>query len=305
MPKAIRIHEWGGPEVLKVEVLPRPVPKFDEVLIRVHGASINPLDWKIREGSRRAMYTLPYHLGCDVAGTVEETGASVKDFSRGDAVYSMIGREGGYAEYAVAKASAVAPKPITLNFAKAGAVPLAALTAWQMLNENGNLKAGQRVLVHAAAGGVGGFAVQLAHHLGGYVIATASARNHDYLRGIGAQEVIDYNTTKFETVVRDIDLVIDLVAGEVQARSWGVMKPGGMLVCALGPPDAAKAAAAGMQCKAQSVRPDGAQLREIGALIDAGKIKVELAASFPLEKVGDAHTLSETGHVRGKVVLTA
>lgn len=305
MPKAIRIHEWGGPEVLKMEMLPRPVPRADEVLIRVHGASINPLDWKIREGARRAMYSLPYHLGCDVAGTIEEAGASVTDFGRGDAVYSMIGREGGYAEYAVAKAAVVAPKPVTLDFAHAGAVPLAALTAWQMLTENGNLKPGQRVLVHAAAGGVGGFAVQMARHLGGYVIATASARNHDYLRSIGAQELIDYNTTRFETAVRDVDLVIDLVAGEVQARSWSVMKPGGMLVCALGPPDAAKAAAAGMQCKPQSVRPDGAQLREIGGLIDAGKIRVELAASFPLEKVAEAHAQSETGHVRGKIVLTA
>ena len=167
------------------------------------------------------------------------------------------------------------------------------------------VKPGQRVLVHAAAGGVGGFAVQLARHMGAHVIATASSRNHDYLRGIGADEVIDYNTTAFETVVRDVDLVVDLMAGDVQARSWGVMKPGGMLVCALGPPDAAKAAAAGMQCKAQSVRPDGAQLREIGALIDAGSIKVEVAATFPLEKVGEAHRLSETGHVRGKIVLTA
>ena len=147
--------------------------------------------------------------------------------------------------------------------------------------------------------------MQMARHMGAHVIATASSRNHDYLRGIGADEVIDYNTTAFETVVRDVDLVVDLMAGDVQARSWGVMKPGGMLVCALGPPDAAKAAAAGMQCKAQSVRPDGAQLREIGALIDAGSIKVEVAATFPLEKVGEAHRLSETGHVRGKIVLTA
>jgi len=222
----------------------------------------------------------------------------------GDAVYAMIGRSGGYAEYAVAKAEVVAPKPASLDFAPAAAVPLAALTAWQMLTENGGLQTGQRVLVHAAAGGVGGFAVQMAHYLGAVVVGTASARNHAYLRGIGAQLLIDYGTTRFEEAVRDIDLVIDLMGGEVQDRSWGVMKPGGTLVCALGPPDMARAKAAGMNAKAQSVRPDGAQLRQIGALIDAGKIKVEVAATFPLEKADAAHRLSETGHVRGKIVLT-
>ncbi len=304
MPRAIVVHEWGGPQVLKLEDLPRPVPKDDEVLIRVRAASINPLDWKIREGARRANFSTPYYPGCDVAGTVEEAGAAVKAFKVGDAVYSMIGRSGGYAEYALAKAELVAPKPAGLDFAHAGAVPLAALTAWQMLIENGNLKAGQRVLVHAAAGGVGGYAVQMARYLGAYVIGTASARNHDYLHGIGAQETIDYNTERFESVVRDIDLVIDLMAGEVQQRSWGVIKRGGTLVCALGPPDSAQAAAAGVNAKAQSVRPDGAQLRQIGSLIDVGRIKVELAASFPLEKAVDAHRLSETGHVRGKIVLT-
>lgn len=305
MPRAVVVHEWGGPQVLKLEDLPRPVPKDDEVLIRVSAASINPLDWKIREGARRAQFSTPYYPGCDVAGTVEAVGAGVTSFRAGDAVYSMIGRTGGYAEYAVAKADVVAPKPASLDFAHAGAVPLAALTAWQMLLENGNLKSGQRVLVHAAAGGVGGFAVQMARHLGAYVIGTASARNHEYLRGIGAQEVIDYSAVPFESVVRDIDLVVDLMAGDVQERSWGVMKPGGTLVCALGPPDMARAKAAGMNAKAQSVRPDGAQLRQIGALIDAATIKVELAASFPLEKVAEAQRLSESGHVRGKIVLTA
>ena len=305
MPRAVVVHEWGGPQVLKLEDLPRPVPKEDEVLIRVSAASINPLDWKIREGARRAQFSTPYYPGCDVAGTVEAVGAGVTSYQVGDAVYSMIGRTGGYAEYAVAKADVVAPKPASLDFAHAGAVPLAALTAWQMLLENGNLKAGQRVLVHAAAGGVGGFAVQMARYLGAYVIGTASARNHEYLRGIGAQEVIDYSAVAFESVVRDIDLVVDLMAGDVQQRSWGVMKPGGTLVCALGPPDMARAKAAGMNAKAQSVRPDGAQLRQIGALIDAGTIKVEVAASFPLEKVAEAQRLSESGHVRGKIVLTA
>ena len=305
MPKAIVVEEWGGPEVLKLVERPRPVPAADEVLIRVHSASINPLDWKIREGARRANFSLPFYPGCDVAGTVEEVGAAVSSFKPGDAVYSMIGRSHAYAEFALAKADVVAPKPASLDFAHAGAVPLAALTAWQMLLENGGLQPGQRVLVHAAAGGVGGFAVQMARYLGGYVIGTASARNHDYLRGIGAQELVDYGNTRFETVVRDIDLVIDLMAGEVQQRSWSVMKPGGMLVCALGPPDMARAKAAGMNAKPQSVRPDGAQLRHIGALIDAGTLKVELAASFPLEQAAQAHRLSATGHVRGKIVLTA
>ncbi len=303
MPRAIIVREWGGPEVLHIEDLPKPVPAEDEVLIRVRAASINPLDWKIREGARRAMYKTPYHLGCDVAGEIEAVGAAVKDFKPGDAVYAMIGRAGAYADYALAKADVIAPKPATLDFAHAGAVPLAALTAWQMLTENGGLQSGQRVLVHAAAGGVGGFAVQMARHLGAHVIGTASARNHEYLRGIGAHECIDYTSERFENVVRDIDLVVDLLAGEVQARSWGVMKPGGMLVCALGPPDMEKAKAAGMHAKPQGVRPDGAQLRAIGALIDAGTIKVELAASFPLEKAAEAHRLSETGHVRGKIVL--
>jgi len=304
MPRAIVVHEWGGPQVLKLEERPRPVPGDDEVLIRVRAASINPVDWKVREGARRATVALPVYPGCDVAGTVEAVGAAVQSFKAGDAVYSMIGRSGGYAEYAVAKAEVVAPKPASLDFAPAAVVPLAALTAWQMLTENGGLQTGQRVLVHAAAGGVGGFAVQMAHYLGAVVVGTASARNHAYLRGIGAQLLIDYGTTRFEEAVRDIDLVIDLMGGEVQDRSWGVMKPGGTLVCALGPPDMARAKAALMKAKAQSVRPDGAQLRQIGALIDAGKINVEVAATFPLEKADAAHRLSETGHVRGKIVLT-
>ncbi|MCC6474432.1 MAG: NADP-dependent oxidoreductase [Burkholderiales bacterium] len=303
MPKAVQVQEWGGPEVLKLVDLPRPAPADDEVLIRVRAAGVNPLDWKIRNGARRAIYSLPYVLGCDVAGSVEAAGRAVKGLAPGDAVYSMIGRAGGYAEYAIAKAEVVAPKPARLDFPEAAAVPLAALTAWQMLTENGNLEAGQRVLVHAAAGGVGFFAVQFAHNLGAHVVGTASARNHDFLRALGADELIDYNTSRFEERIRDVDLVVDLLGGQTQARSWQVIRKGGTLVCAAGAPDAVRAVAAGVQVRQQSVRPDGRQLREFAAMFDAGKLRVEIGGAYPLERVADAHRQNETGHTRGKIVL--
>jgi len=304
MSHAIRVNEWGGPEVLRYEEASRPVPKEDEVLICVHAAGVNPLDWKIRQGNLKSMYSLPLTPGCDVSGVIEEVGGKVSGFRTGDAVYSMIGRTGGYAEYAVAKADVVAPKPARLSHVQAAAVPLAALTAWQMLIENGELKSGQRVLIHAAAGGVGSFAVQFARHLDAYVIGTASAGNAEYLRELGARETIDYNSARFEDVARDIDLVIDLVGGKTQDRSWSVLKPGGTLVSAVGEPSSEKAQAARVHAKRQSVRSDGKQLREIGSFVDAGHLRVEVAETFPLAQAEQAHRHGQTGHTRGKLVLT-
>lgn len=221
--KAVQIHAYGEPEVLSYEETARPAPKPDEVLIHVHAAAINPFDSAIRAGSMQEMIhpSFPLILGVDVAGVIEAVGDAVKDFKVGDAVYAMVGLQfGGYAEYVVASTSAVAPKPNSLNFIQAASVPLAALTAWQSLFEHANLSAGQRVLIQAAAGGVGSFAVQFAKAKGAYVIGTASASKQALVKELGADEVLDYRNTHFEEAVHDVDVVLDLVGGETQERSF-------------------------------------------------------------------------------------
>jgi NADPH:quinone reductase-like Zn-dependent oxidoreductase len=306
--KAIRFHEYGGPEVLRFEDAPKPEPGPGEVLVRVHAAGINPIDWKIRAGYLKAMrpYALPLILGWDLSGVVEQNGPGAARFQPGDAVYSRpdIGRSGAYAEYIAVREEELAPKPKTLDHVHAAAVPLTALTAWQALFDHGGLEAGQTVLIHAAAGGVGSFAVQLAHWKGARVIGTASARHHDYLQGLGCDQVIDYTATRFEDVVRDADVVLDTQAGETRSRSWGVLKKDGILVSILGPaPSEEEAAAHGVRSALFLVRPDSVQLGEIAGLIDSGQVKVHVEAVFPLAEAAHAHELSASNHVRGKIVL--
>jgi NADPH:quinone reductase-like Zn-dependent oxidoreductase len=305
--KAVRIHQYGGPDVLRYEDAPRPNPGSGEVLIRVHAAGVNPVDWKVREGHLRQMirYSLPFIPGWDFSGVVVAASPGLARLKVGDEVYSRpdIARNGAYAEYVVVRESEVALKPKSLDHIHAAAIPLAALTAWQALFDAAGLAAGQTVLIHGAAGGVGSFAVQLAKWKGARVIGTASQRNHEFLRALGADQTIDYNTTRFEDVVRDVHVVLDMIAGETQERSWKVLKKGGILVSILNPPSQEKAAAHGVRQAHTFVQPNVTQLVEIANLVDSGKLKPVVETVLPLAEARRAHELSQTGHTRGKIVL--
>jgi NADPH:quinone reductase-like Zn-dependent oxidoreductase len=305
--KAVRVHEYGSPEVLRYEDAPRPEAGPGEVLIRVHAAAINPVDIAVRAGffKERIKYPLPMIPGWDVSGVVEAVGPGVSRLKVGDEVYSRpdLGRNGSYAEYIVVKESEVARKPKSIDHVHAAAIPLAALTAWQALFDAGKLSAGQTVLIHGAAGGVGSFAVQFAKIKGARVIGTASQRNHEFLRSLGADQTIDYNTTKFETVVHDVDVVLDCITGETADRSYGVIKKGGIYVSILMPPSAEKAAAHGVRTAHVFVQPNIEQLGEIAKLVDSGKLKITLEKVFPLAEARAAQELNATKHTRGKIVL--
>ena len=305
--KAVRIHEYGGPEVLRYEDAPRPVVKPDEVLIRVHAAGVNPVDWKVREGHAKSMlkYPMPFIPGWDVSGVVQTTGLDTSRLKAGDEVYSRpdISRDGAYAEYIAVRESEVALKPKSVDHVQAAAVPLAALTAWQALFDAAKIEPGQTLLIHGAAGGVGTFAVQLAKLKGARVIGTASKKNHEFLRSLGVDETIDYNTSRFEDVVHGVDAVLDTITGETMERSWQVLKKDGILVSILQPPSQEKAAAHGVRCAHTFVQPSVPHLNEIAKLLDAGKLKVVVEKVFPLWEARAAQDLSQTGHVRGKIVL--
>lgn len=305
--KAVRIHTYGDPEVLIYEEAPLPTIADDDVLIRVHAAAVNPVDWKIRAGHLQDFipYSLPLILGWDVSGVVEAVGANVTTFKPGDQVYSRpnLERDGAYAEYIAVNASEVAFKPKTLSHNQAAAVPLAGITAWHALFEAAQLSVGQRVLIHAAAGGVGSYAVQFAHWKGAYVIGTASARNREFLLELGADEVIDYQSTRFEEVIDSVDVVFDTIGGDVQDRSWQIIKPGGILVSVISPPSEAQASA--HQCRSAFVfiQPRADWLAEIGQLIDAGQVKPIIETVLPLSRAAEAHKLSQSGRTRGKIVF--
>ena len=309
--QAVRIHEFGGLDSLKVEDAPTPEPRDGEVLVRIHAAGINPVDWKTCAGeaiATRLKDPFPFIPGWDVSGVVAAAGTGVSDFKAGDAVCGMVRWPwggGGYAEYVAAPAEDLVAKPDTMDHAQAAGLPLAALTAWQALFDTADLQVGQSVLIHAAAGGVGHIAVQLAKWRGAHVTGTASARNEAFLRELGADRVIDYNASRFEDVATDVDLVLDGVGGEIQERSWGVLKPGGMLASIRGRPDEQKAAARGVRTGYVSVHADPEQLRAIAGLAGAGRLRVHVDATFPLNEVRKAHEASKTGHTRGKLVLRA
>jgi NADPH:quinone reductase-like Zn-dependent oxidoreductase len=300
---AVRVHEHGGLDVLRYEAVDCGEPSAGEVRVRVVAAGVNPIDAAIRQGFLKRPVPLPAIPGGDVSGFVDAVGPGVTDFSVGDPVYGVIGRTGAYAQYVVAPAAVFAPKPATLDHVHAAAVPLAALTAWQMIFELAQLRQGQRVLVHAAAGGVGGFAVQMAKQVGATVLGTAGEENESYVRELGADHVIDYRASRFEDVARDMDLVLDLVGGETQHRSWSVLKRGGKLVTACDQPLAEHAHMAGAHALRVSVRPDGGQLSKIGELIDAGRLRVHVSETFPLTEAARAHACIQTRHTRGKLVL--
>jgi NADPH:quinone reductase-like Zn-dependent oxidoreductase len=303
---AVIIRSFGGPEVLENTDLPRPKPTNGEVLIRVRAASVNPVDYKIRSGSYvKTAIKLPLVPGRDVAGTIEAVGRGVSDFAVGDEVYAFLGsHSGGYAQFAIAREREVAPKPKSLDFVKAAAVPLAAITAWQALFDHGGLQRGERVLIHGAAGGVGHLAVQFAKAKGATVVATGSTEDMKFLTSLGADKVIDYKKERFEDRVDPVDLVIDLVGGETQDRSWNVLKPGGRMVSTLQQPSEQKARAQNVRVKVFMAEPRQEQLVEIGKLIDAGKVRVQVSRTRTLNEAPQAHEELENEHSTGKLVLT-
>ncbi len=305
--KAIHIHGRGGPDRLAYEDAPQPHPRQGEVLVRVYATGIiaSELTWSVtyqtKAGSTRSL-PIPGH---DLSGVVEEVGPGVTTIARGSAVYALTAfdRDGAEAEYTIALPSELAPKPRSLDYVQAAAVPLTALTAWQAFFDHASLVAGQTVLIHGAAGGVGVFAVQLAHWAGAHVIGTASARNCDFLRELGANEIIDYTTTRFEDVVQDVDIVLDTVGSETLERSWKVVKKGGVLVSVVSPPSAEQAKAHGVRPVWFIVEPNRDQLIQIGALIDTGRVRPIIDTVLPLSQARQAYEQGARGHTRGKIVL--
>lgn len=303
--KAVRVHDYGSPEVLRVEDVPRLEAGKGEILIRVHAAGVNPVDTKLREGAYKASLQvgLPFTVGMDFSGVVEDASNGASEFQNGDELFGHLdfGSCGTYAEYVAVRPPDVARKPHSLDHLHAAAVPTAALTAWQSLFDLAGLGVGHTVLIHGAAGGVGSFAVQLAKWKGAKVIGTASAENHDYLWKLGIDEVIDYKKTPFERAVKNVDIVFDTVGGDTQRRSLLVLKQGGVLVSTVGLPAFRDAAALGVQARAVTAKAIARQLRQIGDLIDEGKIRVPLEKVLPLAEAKQAHEL--TGKGRGKMVL--
>ena len=304
--RSIRIHRFGGPEVLQLETLPLPTLHGDELLIRVHAASINPVDYKTRSGKFPVIREsdLPLTLGRDVSGVVENAGASSNYFNRGDAVYALLEREqGGYTDFTKIKSSLCALKPVNLTHVEAAAIPLAALTAFQGLFVHGELKAKQRVLIHGGSGGVGHMAVQLAKAKGAHVSTTVGPKNVEFARELGADEVIDYHSQRFEEVVQPVDLVLDLIGGETQQRSFRVLKPGGRLISTLQAPDEQALRQKELRGLVFLAEPNAAQLAEIGRLVETGELRPHIAATYPLEQAAKAEEHLERERSRGKIVL--
>jgi NADPH:quinone reductase-like Zn-dependent oxidoreductase len=305
--KAARIHAYGGPEVLRYEDAPKPAPGSGEALVRVHATSVNQFDWKVRRGYLAGYFnhTLPLIIGWDVSGVVEAVGEGVTSLAPGDAVFGQadITRDGAYAEYVSVNAGLLVRKPEAVSHAAAAALPLAGNAAWRCVMGNGNVKEGQTVLIHGAAGGVGSFAVQLAKRRGARVIGTASANHLDFLRELGADEVVDYNVTRFEEAVPEADLVIDTIGGETQQRSWKICKSGGMMLSLVEAPSAEEGAARGVRHELIAAYPDPGILAELAALASAGALRPVISATLQLAEAQEGHILSEGLHTRGKIVL--
>jgi NADPH:quinone reductase-like Zn-dependent oxidoreductase len=306
--KAARMHKTGGPGVFKYDEIPLPKAKQGEFLVEVHSAGVNPVDIKIRQGKFKLFKAhLPATIGRDISGVIRGIGGTKarSAFKIGDHVFGMLDYDrGAYAEFTLASARELARRPKNVGERDAGAIGVAALTAWQSLFDHGHLKKGQRVLIHGAAGGVGHFAVQFAKYAGATVIATASTRDQKWVKGLGADEVINFEEQKFEEHTGNIDLVLDLISGETQDRSWQVLKEsGGILVSTLTEPSKAEARRHKARGMRMMVTANAGQLKKIAALIAAGRVKVSIEKAFPLDKVGVAHQYLENGHVRGKVSI--
>jgi len=305
--KSIRIHGYGDASALTLDEVPVPAIGDEDVLIRVVAAGVNPVDWKIREGHLKDFipHQLPLTLGWDVSGIVESVGRQTHRLRPGDLVYARpdIARDGCYAEYVAVRASEVALRPTTISHVAAASLPLAGITAWEAIINVGQVSAGQTVLIHAAAGGVGSLAVQLAKWRGAEVIATASARNADLVTFLGADEVIDYHKQDFAEKLRGIDLVFDTVGGQVQQDSWATLKPGGMLVSIVDPPPEATARSMGLRSAFIFIQPSATILEQLAGLVDTGQVRPVIGAEFALRDAAAAQRLSQSGRARGKIVL--
>ncbi|WP_299874894.1 NADP-dependent oxidoreductase [uncultured Cocleimonas sp.] len=305
--KAVRIHEYGNRNVLAFEDAPMPSITSSEVLVKVVAASVNPVDWKIREGYLKEMvpYSMPVTLGWDVSGVVTEVGFDVTRFSVGDSVYSRpdIKRNGTYAEYVAIQENEVALKPLTISHNEAASLPLAGITAWEALITTAQISAGQKVLIHAGSGGVGTLAVQIAKSRGAYVIATTSGKNKALVESLGADEVIDYQTHNFAEVLSNIDVVFDTLGGDIQESSWSVLKQDGILVSIVSPPSEEKAKELNVRSAFVFIEPNAPILEELSKLVEQGKLRPVIGAEFALKDIVKAHTLSESGRTVGKIVL--
>ncbi len=307
--KAVRFHEHGDAGVLRVDDVPRPRPQPGELLVRVHAAGLNPIDWKTRSGtSRHASVPLPFTGGWDLSGVVEEVAEGCERFTPGDEVFGLVRfpEQGAtFAEYCAVPATDAVRKPETLTHVEAAAVPLAGLTAWQALFEGAELRASQTLLVHAAAGGVGHLAVQLGKWAGARVIGTGSAASRDVVLGLGADEFVDYAEQRFDDRREYADAVLEPLGGETRERSWAVLREGGIMVALVGPrPDPAEAGRRGRRAAFVLVRRDAVQLERIARLIDEGLVEPRLERVFPLGEAAEAYRLSESGHAHGKIVLS-
>lgn len=305
--KAYRVHEFGGPEVIRAEQIERPAPEADEVLVKVHAAGVGPWDGWIRSGHSALPQPLPLTLGSDICGVVEAVGENVRSFKAGDAVYGVTNPRfiGAYADYAIASATMIALKPKTIDDIEAASIPVIAVTAKQALFDQAGLKQGNSVLIHGAAGNVGAYAVQLAHKAGIRVIATGSAGDVDEIKSLGADQVIDHRASRFEEQVFEVDAVIDLVGGETQTRSFAVLKKGGKLVSAVSKPDQELASKHGVTAAFFLVAVSTAELNEIAAMVDGGFLKTNVGDVLPLSDAIAAHEMLEGTRARnkGKIIL--
>lgn len=307
--KAIVIKQYGGKEQLKEKELERPQISENQVLLEIHATSINQIDWKLREGylKERLPFEFPIILGWDAAGVIAEVGEAVHYFKVGDRVFTRPAttRQGTYAEFVPVEENLLARMPENMTFEEAAAIPLAGLTAWQTLVDVAKIKEGDKVLVHAGAGGVGNFAIQIAKSFGAYVSTTASKENEDFVKSLGADLVIDYKTEQFEDVLSDYDIVLDALGGDVLDKSFQVLKKGGRLVSIAGMPSEQDAAKYGVHASSYWLEPQGDQLQELAGLYEKGQLKPVIGEVFDLSEQGlqDAHALSETHHAKGKIVI--
>ncbi|PKF61742.1 NADPH:quinone reductase [Psychromonas sp. psych-6C06] len=305
--RAVRIHQYGGTETLTLDQIDIPTINDDDLLIEVKAASINPVDWKIREGYLQEFipYELPLTLGWDVAGVVTKVGSAVSDFRVGDEVFSRpnITRDGSYADYIAVKADEVVLKSTKLDFAQAASLPLAGITAWQCLVDVADIQAGQRVLIHAGAGGVGHLAIQIAKAKGAFVIATASTANQALLKELGADQAIDYTQGALQEQIEAVDVVLDTLGGEAQENSWTLLKAGGILVSVVEPPSEEKAQQHNVKAAFVFIEPSRRILKELNKLVEADQLKPLIEHSFSLEQIVDAHLQSQSGRTRGKIVI--
>ena len=305
--KAVRIHSYGGADVLRYEDAPEPKIGDDDVLVRVVGSSVNPIDWKVREGYLREMirHVLPFTPGWDVSGVVHAVGRNASKFQVGDAVYGRpdVARDGTYAEFIAVRESELALKPRTISHIEAAALPLAGIAAWESLITVGKVAAGQRVLVHAAAGGVGSLAVQIAKARGAYVVGTGSAGSRTLIESLHADEFVDYHSQQLQDIAGNMNLVFDTIGGATQEASWSLLASNGILVSITDPPSQELARKLGVRAAFVFIQPNAPVLEQMAQWVNGGVLRPVIGAEFALSDIRQAHALSEAGHAQGKIAL--